>query len=607
MTTRQISRVIITVLLLIFPLFTFAQSFSARAEHLKLALGESFNLHLELEGLTTENSPDLSALKRDFQIVGQQQSSVLKIINGKSTSSMTWDLALVPMHEGVEEIPAISIQSNGEEFKTDNISIEVKSGSVIGEPQGLKSFKLAVLERVSNATPYKYERILLTYEMPIVRSLRNANIENFEIKDAIVDRQGDPKVQTRIIKGRSQQVLTMSYLITPLKEGGLSIPPLVIHAETAMPDSDRRANLNSSQDVFGDDDGDPFAQMHKLMQSFMQEDKAFAGLSSMRPITVSSRPIQLKVLAPVPGVTPWLPASNLKLTETWSGDAKVGEPMSRSIVFQASGLAPSQLPGLENQLASDQDMKVYADQPAFSENILQGSASSFRKDTFTIIPQRSGELRFRAIQVTWWDTVHHVKKISTLPEKIVHVLPGVLTLTSAPPKLGIQTANQIIPALSSSHNIVNFKSKPWVFFSIFLVFCFLTSLFFLIFSLQKKRGVPQVLSSREPSSAESKEDLNKCANVREIRQFLQSYSHSRWGTEVQATLPRIFSVAGAKLANFNKLKAEKILELLETALYAQNSADPVKLRHEIEEIFFGKGKKLNKAEISEGLLELNPS
>jgi hypothetical protein len=327
----------------------------------------------------------------------------------------------------------------------------------------------------------------------------------------------------------------------------------------------------------------------------------------MRPIAVSSLPISLKVLSSVPGVTPWFPMSNLTLSESWSGEVKVGEPLTRIISTHATGLAASQLPGFEDQLSSGTDYKVYNDQPVLSQKIASGEVQSFRKDTLTIIPQREGDLRFPAIKLSWWDTKTHARRIAILPEKVLHVLPGSIRMATSTLVGEDNTLSQPPSTLKASLQPENFIQDHWPLLALLLLASIIG---YFLFRLYKQGGKLSVTTQNEKSDSipvMRKADLSHCATVHDIFIFLQKFSQSRWDLKPNSPLSKIYSIAELKLEDFNPQQAKDIFQRLEKALYAQTPTDVPKLKSEIAEIIF-KNDRVSKNNNTTGVLpELNPS
>jgi hypothetical protein len=338
------------------PALSYAASFTAQIDRAQIGANDTLNLQLELSDSEATGQPDFSDLEKNFRITSQEQSSTQNSINGKTSSTTGWNLTLAPNQPGQVTIPPIRIETNQGELKTQAIPIVVTEESPA--PQTNRSQKgVSFVATPDKNEVYKNERMKVTFRLNSTRDLRNLQIDPYSVKDAIAEPAGKAQVQTKIVNGHEQQELVASYFITPLKDGELTIPSLVIHAEAEDPKAKAVASQDPFDHFFDDDEDGSFAGMQKMMKQFSQSANMFGGFSpfsSMKPIALASKPIQLKVLPPASGVNPWLPASSLKITEKWSSEPpRAGEPLTRTITTDATGIDATQLPSLEDQLRSE--------------------------------------------------------------------------------------------------------------------------------------------------------------------------------------------------------------------------------------------------------------
>ena len=70
---------------------------------------ETTVLVIQATDVATDISPDLTPLQKDFEVLSTQSSSELRIVNGRSSSSMTYRFVLRPKRVGELIVPAISI------------------------------------------------------------------------------------------------------------------------------------------------------------------------------------------------------------------------------------------------------------------------------------------------------------------------------------------------------------------------------------------------------------------------------------------------------------------------------------------------------------------
>lgn len=598
------------LLLLTISKMSYAAGFSSRAEQGANGENESINLRLELSDIQATAPPDLSEVEKSFQVLGSQSSSISRIINGASSFSTVWTFALAPTQTGQTSIPPVSIMTENGELKTRPVPIQVGQHSS-ARPSVSAEKSISFIGRANKVELYKNEPVLITYRLTSNRTLGNIQLGDFSIKDAILEQQGQPKIQTEIVSGHERQVLLISYLVTPMKDGILAIPPLTIHGTVLAP----RASVSNGRahSILGfEDDEDPVAEMRKMMSGMMADTDLLTGFSGLKPVTFVSNPINLEIRPSVAGMDPWLPASALKISEVWSGDQfRVGDPITRTIITEASGLSASQLPGFENQLSTNNDFKVYSDQPQTSTKWDHGQIVGVRKDVFTLIPQKEGDIQLPAVKLTWWDTHNHLKKVASISERIVHVLPGVpssgpaMIPTSMTPggakSLLVQAAPATSQATSSRLNI-------WLIMYALLAVSSISIIVLIIkYILRIKKETtypcPPELTAIK---ALGKSDLLKCKSVGEVHQFLQRYSQTQWGVPANLSLNKLFAAAELKIRGFDPIKAKNISTQIEEALYSNQPVKIEKLQREIADFIFQKSLVPKTVRKQDCLPDLNP-
>lgn len=457
-------------------LFLAAAEFTAAVSSNQVDLSDSFSLYLTLKDTSPKDSPALFPLKKDFLIQSEQQSSNTTIINGKVSSSITWKVSLAPKIEGVVEIPPITVDTTEGQLSTQPISLNIIKGAPAQSIEDSLGIKFS--SKVNNASPYKNEPFIYTAFLSSKWPLYQVQPQKLQVENAIVELIEDPKLEERVIGGVWFNVVEISYLITPLKTGSLTIPSLVIQG--ALPQK-RKGRFSSRFN----DDLDPFA----IMQ----------GFDRLKPFALKTEEIELDVESPISEISPWLPAKALTLEENWPSDQtlRVGEPFSRGFLIQAEGLKLSQLPHLEEQSSK---FKIYADKPEEEEKVIQGSLRSMRKEQYTLIPEQAGTWVLPEISISWWDTVKKEKKVSTIPARTLQILPALKTATSLPEE------NASTPPLGATTDApVSLHRPPFFLYGIIAVLTFfLAAALVWGFSLQRKIAsmTPQKLI--KPLSAKPK-------------------------------------------------------------------------------------------------------
>jgi hypothetical protein len=139
----------------------------------------------------------------------------------------------------------------------------------------------------------------------------------------------------------------------------------------------------------------------------------------------ASEPMDLKILPSPPDAIPWLPASELTLSEQWPQDPPVfhaGEPLTRTLTITAKGLTAAQLPPLGG--ASVEHFKQYVDQPELNDQTADEGVTGVRREKIAFLQTEPGKYTLPAIEVNWWNTGTRSFEVVRVPERDVEVPPG---------------------------------------------------------------------------------------------------------------------------------------------------------------------------------------
>jgi len=147
-----------------------------------------------------------------------------------------------------------------------------------------------------------------------------------------------------------------------------------------------------------------------------------------KPFIASTEALDINIL-PVPNAfsgNNWLPAEDLVIQDSWSNNPpqlKVGEPVTRTLILQAKGLAGSQIPDIT--IPKPATMKIYPE-PAKSETRTDGNTVyGIQRIDLSYIPNKSGAVNIPEIKVDWWNIKTKTQETFTLPEWFLNVARGV--------------------------------------------------------------------------------------------------------------------------------------------------------------------------------------
>jgi hypothetical protein len=344
--------------------------------------GETVSLILVSQG-SVDDDPDFSVLEKDFEVLGQSQQSSYQFINGKGQSSKQWVLTLRPRHDGVIKIPSIAFG------KDSSPALRLKVTKAVYDQKATADQDFMLHVTANREQAYVQAQIIVTLQLLYSRNFNNGNLSDLNIKGGgrvKTQALGEPVRYEKTINGTPYSVYEIRYALFPEQPGQLIIEPMRFEAEVGPGYSSLFDPLNR------------------------QTTKRVRLESESQQIDIRPRPQDW-------GNTPWLPATGLKLSESWSepDQLAVGEPVTRTINLQVVGQPASRLPELVNE--TPKGLKAYPDQATLEDKIDGDGITGHRQEQIAYIPEQGGEVVFPAITLSWWNTQTHSKEIAELPAR----------------------------------------------------------------------------------------------------------------------------------------------------------------------------------------------
>ncbi|VAX12747.1 hypothetical protein MNBD_GAMMA24-1737 [hydrothermal vent metagenome] len=397
-----------------------------------ISAADTVTLTIESDSRDSDLQPDLSPLKKDFDVLGTSTSTQVSIFNGQRADKTLWQVQLQPRHSGTLRIPSISLGTQ----QTAPLELKVSE-----EPQQATAAirQHVFVEAEINPTGkhiYVQQQIPYTVRLYYDESLQQGELGAPEPKDAVVEQLGEDKRYSAFRNGRQYNVIERHYVISPEKSGALQIPPASFHGRITLPRQREPAHgADSLMEQFFNNS--PFAN-DPFFRGNMLPGHAFGGSpfsNPGKPITVHSRVFNLKIKPRPSTVTSnWLPAESVTLTDSWSKNPpqfKVGEPVMRTITIHTQGLAGSQIPELA--IAAPPHTRLYPETPKQESRTDGNTIYGTRSQTLTYIANASGSLKVPAVTLKWWDTRHNRAASTSLPAWQFKVQPGAAGNAAVPP------------------------------------------------------------------------------------------------------------------------------------------------------------------------------
>ena len=348
----------------------------------------------DLESRETQ-TPDLSALDANFQILGVNTSSQYQFINGRAQSWVDYRITLQPKRTGQVVIAPIVIGNK----RTAPLTLQVRqlSNAVLQQISDLVFYEL----ELSADTIYVQSQLLLTRKLFYVDGVQlyGGQLAPPEIEAAQVLTLGEDRSYSVTRAGRTMGVYEQRYAIFPERSGALTIP-----AES----------INASVPLNG------------------------ATTRSRKTVKVASKERTVKV-QPIPPTYPadqsWLPAKSVTATATYQPDlsqpAKVGDTIRQVVTINVRGNTGASIAPDTNNV----DTQVFRDysQPINIKNDLSGSGVfGVRTEAIDLVPIIPGAHRLPARTVTWWNTDTE-QVMTTSIETMALTVTGPATQTQQPP------------------------------------------------------------------------------------------------------------------------------------------------------------------------------
>lgn len=422
------------LLCLLLPWTVMAASVQATLDRNDVHLGETVTLNLRIADAVTASTPDLSALDRDFEVLGTSTSSSLNIINGKQSAELIIGIALRPKHQGDLQIPPLTVAGS----QTNPLTLHV--GPPDSSAGGHAGQDVFVETQASTQHAYVGQQILYTVRLFYTGDLSGGSLPNPDVADADLRQLGNDINYDAERNGRRYHVVERRYAMTPRHAGVLLIPSIEFQGE--MLD---RSNPNDPGGFFNP-----------------------GGLfGNTTPVTADSPEVKIDVQAPPAnwGQTTWLPARSLTLSlQGLPSDDKLtaGQPLNLRIVVDALGLSGDALPQLS--LPAIDGATVYPDQPKTTTHDDGQWLTGHSERGFAIIPQHAGTLTIPEITLTWFDVQSGQKKVATIPSHTFTVLAAHGAPAPAAPSIAAAStaaASSVAAPANGAPVPVAAASTPW--------------------------------------------------------------------------------------------------------------------------------------------------
>lgn len=393
---RRLSRIFLSSILLAW------LPFGAGAAEITVAMdpdppvpGESFRLAFTATG-DVDGEPDFKPLEKRFEILGRNQQTSLRSINGRYTRTSSWILEVLARDDGPLRVPPIAFGADRSPPLTRAVD---RAPTAPTQDEGL------FLEvEATPSDPYVQQQVTYTIRLWRRYELSNASLSEPRLdQDAVVRPLGEDRQYQDERNGLRYEVIERRFAIFPQASGSATLAPVTVTAQVME-------RASSLFELFG---------------------------RAVRTRRISSAAIELEV-RPVPQRFPagatWLPAPRVRLNELWSPDegaVRVGDPVTRTVSLWVSGQTSGQLPELLP--ASVPGLKVYADQPQMKDEAQDGAINAVRQEKAALVAEAAGTVTVPALALPWWNTVTDSLEYARLPARVLEVAATAADPAGPPP------------------------------------------------------------------------------------------------------------------------------------------------------------------------------
>ncbi|MCB1669234.1 MAG: protein BatD [Pseudomonadales bacterium] len=535
-----------------------AASLTSSVDRTSIGNAETLQLSVRFDQQTSEE-PDFSPLEHHFEIISRSQQSKFSIVNGSTSSYTEWLLQLLPKKTGKLLIPSLRLKGE----VSDAIEINVAKQQV--SSSGHAQLPVFIETLVDKDEVFVQAQLLLTLRIKHSVSLDGISSEELVIDNANIVKVGEADFY-QTINGVKHRVIELKFAIFPENSGTLTIPG--VRFDVTLPDRNSRFS------------GSFFNRGGKLV----------VLRSDPKTIKVNPRPQNS-------GSDDWLPSRGISISEKWSrplDDLVAGEPVTRTLIVTAQGLAAAQLPPLPEPQGDG--FKVYPDQPQLTDDVDSQGIIGSRSESTAIVPTREGSIALPPVTLEWWDTVNNRLQTTVLESRTLQVQANT-ELAQAP--------QQIVPPVPTRHEVPATESQNhsnWLWLSLLLNLLLSCAFAVALIKLRQRSVAPPQASMISSAANVSEKELFKAVKKAArhgkpdiFRENILKWARHHWQRSDLVTLQHLLAYS-----EDSELKAG--FDRLDQSLYSNGkeiAVDLVNLTQRLETLRQNSAKKSTSGDANE--------
>ncbi|MBU0547206.1 MAG: BatD family protein [Candidatus Omnitrophica bacterium] len=309
-----------------FTCFAKELSFEATVDRNKVSLGGSLQLALSFSNAQDVPAPELPAID-GFQSRYLGPSTMMSIVNGKVSGSVTHNYVLLPAKIGTFKIGPFKFEHNGDKYTSNQLSVEVLKGQVQSsaaqpssqsEPAaelGDLNDRLFVTMQTEKDKAYLNETVLLTIKLYVNRlGIRDIQFPEFNHEGFSAGAFNKPNQYQEVRSGVNFDVIEFNTSIFGLRPGEFKLGPAHIKCNLIVQKQRRSKSPFASNDPFNASIFDDFFGRYETypldlksgdiaftILSLPEENKPanFSGAMGRFELKVTAAPLEVKLGDPI--------------------------------------------------------------------------------------------------------------------------------------------------------------------------------------------------------------------------------------------------------------------------------------------------------------------
>ena len=559
---KLLRAVCLAILLANLTVIVWADGIQANINRSEAAVEDQLLLTLTVEGSrsATPELPDLS----DFDVYSRGQSTQMSFINGRVTSSVSYNYVLVPKRAGSLTIGPATVELEGQVYASDPIQVRIVGAD--DKPEQTRDLFLSA--KVSTTEAFVGQEIVYIWRFYRRVRIGDARLEPQDFAGFLVEDLGEVREYQATVNGVQYLVSEIRKALFPQETGTLIIPSSRLTLEVVVQRGGRGA-----ESMFDD----------------------FFGRATTETKTLRSREIELEV-RPLPDP----PTGFSGLVGEFEIDARLSKAQlqvgeSSTLKLTVSGRGNVQMIS-EPSLPELPEFKTYDDKPSGSVDRSGPRLSGSRTFSKALVPLQPGDVMVPPIHLTYFDPEGgEFRQIQTAAIPLT-VVPGEgkedlnLTESMAPTtgKVAVRIlADDILPIYKGLDAVSPTwwqSSGRWVFWVGLLLPAMVFGTALMTHRRRQRFALDAGLRRRHKALRQLRRGLRAVDGPESASLCLRRYIGNKLGVEGSALTP---GEADSQLREYGvdddlAAAAHGLLERLESAQYGGSSVRPAAAVQEIE-------------------------